>query len=90
MPGVSRSDCGSTGPSRTDGSAVISRWVMENSRVEREYLDEELRRLATSPGSGRRVERTGGLGAFTVLFSAHVPLHIEADLRNMRDAADRA
>jgi hypothetical protein len=27
--------------------SVISRWVMENRHVDREYLDEDLRRLAT-------------------------------------------
>ncbi len=65
-------------------SAVISRWVMENRRVEREYLDEELRRLATEPGFRPLGWSARDISDFHRLVQCARAAYVEADLRNMR------
>ena len=57
---------------------------MENSRVEREYLDEELRRLATDPEFRPAGWSGKELREFHRLVQCARAAHVEDDLRNMR------
>lgn len=57
---------------------------MENSRVEREYLDEELRRLATEPEFHPSGWSDAEVRAFHRLVQCARAAHVERDLRNMR------
>lgn len=74
--------------------AVVSRWVMENRRVEREYFDEELRRLATEHGFQPAGWSASDISDFHRLVQCARAAYVESDLRNMlvlrieRDGAD--
>jgi hypothetical protein len=57
---------------------------MENSRVEQEYLDEELRRLATEPGFQPAGWDPMDVRGFRRLVQCAYAAHVEDDLRNMR------
>ncbi len=57
---------------------------MENSRVEREYLDEELRRLATEPEFRPAGWDDVDVREFRRLVQCARAAHVEGDLRNMR------
>jgi hypothetical protein len=57
---------------------------MENSRVEREYLDEELRRLATEPGFRPAGWDDVDVRGFRRLVQCACAAHVEDDLWNMR------
>lgn len=57
---------------------------MENSRVEREYLDEELRRLATEPEFRPAGWSDQDVREFRRLVQCLCAAHVEDDLRNMR------
>lgn len=65
-------------------SAVISRWVMESRRVEREYLDEELRRLATESGFSPNGWSAQEISDFRVLVQCARAAQVERDLRRTR------
>lgn len=65
-------------------SAVISPWVMENRRVEREYLDEELRRLATKSGFSPKGWSAQEISDFRVLVQCARAAQVEGDLRGTR------
>lgn len=66
------------------GIAVISSRVMENRRVEREYLDEELRRLATQPAFRPVGWSDRDVYEFHRLVQCARAAYVAADLRNMR------
>ena len=57
---------------------------MENSRVEREYLDEDLRRLATEPEFRPAGWDDMDVRGFHRLVQCARAAHVEGDLRNMR------
>lgn len=57
---------------------------MENSRVEQEYLDEELRRLATEPEFRPAGWDDMDVRGFRRLVQCARAAHVEDDLRNMR------
>jgi hypothetical protein len=57
---------------------------MENRRVEREYLDEELRRLATEPGFRPSGWSASEVSDFHRLVQCARAAYVEPDLRNMR------
>jgi hypothetical protein len=57
---------------------------MENSRVEREYMDEELRRLATDPGFQPTDWSSQEVREFHRLAQCARAAHVEDDLRNLR------
>ena len=57
---------------------------METSRVEREYLDEDLRRLATEPGFRPAGWDDLDVRGFHRLVQCACAAHVEDDLRNMR------
>jgi hypothetical protein len=63
---------------------AISRWVMENRRVEREYVDEDLRRLATDPEFQPAGWRDREVREFHRLVQCVRAAYVESDLRNMR------
>ncbi|RFZ34011.1 hypothetical protein DAVIS_04840 [Mycobacterium marinum] len=63
---------------------VISRWVMENRRVEREYSDEGLRRLALNPEFRPADWTDREIRDFHRLIQCARAAHVETDLRNMR------
>ena len=63
--------------------AVVSRWVMGNRRVEREYLDEELRRLATEHGFRPAGWSASDISDFHRLVQCARAAYVESDLRNM-------
>ncbi len=56
---------------------------MENRRVEREYLDEELRRLATEPEFRPAGWSASEISDFHRLVQCARAAHVETDLRNM-------
>lgn len=58
--------------------------MMENSRVEREYLDEELRRLAARPEFRPAGWSAQDIQEFRRLVQCARAAHVEKDLRNMR------
>lgn len=66
------------------GQCVISRWVMGNRRVDRKYLDEDLRRLATDPGFQPAGWNLQEVADFHRLLQCARAAHIDTDLRNMR------
>jgi hypothetical protein len=63
---------------------IISQWVMENRHVDREYMDEDLRRLATDPSyrpqgwSGREISD------LRVLVQCARAARLDTDMRNSR------
>jgi plasmid maintenance system killer protein len=57
---------------------------MENRRVERDYLDEDLRRLATDPGFRPAGWSDREVREFHRLVQCARAAHVEEDLRNMR------
>ena len=63
---------------------VISRWVMGNRRVEREYLDEDLRRLATERGFQPAGWGVQEITEFHRLVQCARAAYVDTDLRNMR------
>ncbi|UQU62526.1 hypothetical protein COUCH_26280 [Couchioplanes caeruleus] len=63
---------------------VISQWVMENERVEREYLDETLRRLAVEPEFHPKGWSAQEIAEFHRLVQCARAAHVDTDLRNMR------
>lgn len=67
-----------------DDIQVISRWVMENRRVEQDYLDEGLRRLATDPGFRPAGWTDREIRDFHRLIQCVRAANVETDLRNMR------
>ncbi|OPX11792.1 hypothetical protein B1790_06415 [Mycobacterium sp. AT1] len=67
-----------------DDIQVISRWVMEYRRVEQDYLDEGLRRLATDPGFRPAGWSNREIREFHRLIQCVRAAHVETDLRNMR------
>lgn len=64
--------------------SVISRWVMENRRVVREYSDEGLRRLALDPEYRPAGWTDREIRDFHRLIQCARAAHVETDLRNMR------
>jgi hypothetical protein len=66
------------------GLQVISQWVMENGRVEREYLDETLRRLATERGFRPTGWSAHEIAEFHRLVQCARAAYVDTDLRNMR------
>ena len=66
------------------GLQVISQWVMENGRVEREYLDETLRRLATEPDFRPTGWSAQEISEFHRLVQCARAAYVDTDLRNMR------
>jgi hypothetical protein len=63
---------------------VISLWVMENRRVQREYSDEGLRRLALDPEFRPAGWTDREISEFHRLVQCARAAHVETDLRNMR------
>ena len=68
----------------SDDIQVISRWVMENRRVEREYSDEGLRRLALDPEFRPAGWTDREIRDFHRLIQCARAAYVETDLRNMR------
>lgn len=66
------------------GLQVISQWVMENGSVEREYLDETLRRLAAEPGFRPTGWSAREAAEFHRLVQCARAAYVDTDLRNMR------
>ena len=66
------------------GVHVISQWVMENELVEREYLDETLRRLAVEPEFQPKGWSAQEIAEFYRLVQCARAAHVDTDLRNMR------
>src|SRR4051794_5069935 len=71
-------------PTSPGGVQVISPGVMENGRVEREYLDETLRRLATEPGFQPTGWSDQEIAEFHRLVQCARAAYVDTDLRNMR------
>ncbi len=63
---------------------VISPWVMENRHVDREYLDEDLHRLATDSGYRPSGWSAREISDFRVLVQCARAARFDSDLRNMR------
>ncbi|MEV0623572.1 hypothetical protein AB0I81_60365 [Nonomuraea sp. NPDC050404] len=77
---------GETGKACTihERRCVISRWVMGIRRVQREYLDEDLRRLATERGFQPAGWDVQEIADFHRLLQCARAAHVDTDLRNMR------